>query len=58
MSQNSVWDNFKHTNINIMGVLGGEREQAVGNLFEKMTENFPKFGVLYKSKKHRESKTR
>ena len=39
----SLWDNFKQTNISIMGVLeGGEREQEIGNLVEKiMTENFP-----------------
>ena len=39
----SLWDNFKHMNICIMGVLqGDERDQKIGNLFEKiMTENFP-----------------
>ena len=39
----SLWDNFRFTNICIMGVLeGGEREHKPGNLFEKtMTENFP-----------------
>ena len=39
----SLWDNFKHTNILIMGVLEGEeRQQEIVNLFEKiMTENFP-----------------
>ena len=39
----SHWDNFRFTNICIMGVLeGGEREHKPGNLFEKtMTENFP-----------------
>ena len=37
------WENFKHTNIHIIGVLEGEeREQEIGNLFEKiMKENFP-----------------
>ena len=42
-SVSSFWDNFKQTNISIMGVLeGGEREQEIGNLVEKiMTENFP-----------------
>ena len=39
----SLWDNFKHTNIHIILVPeGDEREQEIGNLFEKiMTENFP-----------------
>ena len=39
----SLWDNFKHTNIHIMGVLDREeRENKIENLFEKiMTENFP-----------------
>ena len=41
-SVRSLWDNFKCTNIHIMGVLEGEkREQKIENLFEKMTENFP-----------------
>ena len=39
----SLWDNFRHTNTPIMGVPEGEeREQEIGNLFEKtMKENFP-----------------
>ena len=39
----SLWDNFKSSNIHIMGVLEGEKkEQEIGNLFEKiMKENFP-----------------
>ena len=38
-----LWNNFKCTNICIMGVLKGEeREQEIGNLFQKIrTENFP-----------------
>ena len=33
----SLWDNFKHTNIHIMGVLEGKyREQEIENLCEKM----------------------
>ena len=37
----SLWDNFKCVNIHIMGV-PEEREQEIGNLFEKiMKENFP-----------------
>ena len=42
-SISSVWDNFKHPNICIIGVLEGEeKEQEFGNLFEKtVKENFP-----------------
>ena len=38
-----LWDNFKHTNIWIIGVLEGEeKEQEIENIFEKiMKENFP-----------------
>ena len=40
----NLWDNFKRSNIWIMGVPEGEEEeQEVKNLFEKiMKENFPK----------------
>ena len=32
----SLWDNFKCSNIQIIGVAGGaEKEQEIGNLFEK-----------------------
>ena len=39
----SLWDNFKHTNIHIIGGPEGEEsEQEIGNLFEKiMKENVP-----------------
>ena len=39
----SFWDNFKHTNIQIIGVPEGEeKEKEIENLFEKiMKENFP-----------------
>ena len=42
----SLWDNFKCTNVSVMGnggrLEGEEREQEIENLFEKiMTENFP-----------------
>ena len=42
-SINSLWDNFKHSNIHIIGVPEGEeKEQEMANLFEKiMKENFP-----------------
>ena len=39
----SLWDNFKRSNIRIIGVSEREKkEQEIGNLFEKlMKENFP-----------------
>ena len=38
----SFWENFKLSNICIIGAPeGGEKEQEIGNLFEKMKENFP-----------------
>ena len=42
-SVSSLWDNFKHSNIHILGVLEGEeKEQEIRNLFEKIIkENFP-----------------
>ena len=42
-SVSSLWDNFKKSNICIIGVPEGEeKEQEIGNLFEKiMKENFP-----------------
>ena len=42
-SVSSFWDNFKHSNILILGVSEGEeKEQKIGNLFEKIVkENFP-----------------
>ncbi|KAK1340128.1 hypothetical protein QTO34_018692 [Cnephaeus nilssonii] len=41
-SVRSLWDNFKHTNIRLMGVPEEEREQDTENLFEEiMTKNFP-----------------
>ena len=42
-SINSLWDNFKRSNIHFIGMPEGEeKEQEIGNLFEKiMKENFP-----------------
>ena len=41
-SVRSIWDNFKQSNICIIGVPEEEKEQEIGNLFEKiMTENSP-----------------
>ena len=41
-----LWDNLKHSNIQITGVLEGEvQEQEIANLFEQiMKENFPNLG--------------
>ena len=36
------WDNFKHSNIQIIGVREGEEEeQEIENLFGNIMENFP-----------------
>ena len=41
-SISSLWDNFKKSYIHIIGVPGGEKEQEIGNPFEKIVkENFP-----------------
>ena len=39
----NLWDNFKHSNIQIIRVpKGEEKEQGIENLFEQiMKENFP-----------------
>ena len=38
----NLWDNFKHTNIQVMGVSEGEEEEQTENIFEKIVkENFP-----------------
>ena len=40
-SVSSLWDNFKHSNIRIIGMPKEEKEQEIGNIFEKiMKENF------------------
>ena len=42
VSISSLWDNFKHSNIHIIGVPKEEKEQEIENLFEKIIkENFP-----------------
>ena len=42
-SLSSLWDNFKPSNIHIIGVAEEEeKEQEIGNLFEKiLNKNFP-----------------
>ena len=41
---NSLWDNFKRSNIHSIGVPEGEgKEQIIGNLFEnKIKQKFPR----------------
>ncbi len=41
-----LWDNVKHNNIHIIGVLGGEeREKGTEKLFEEIiAKNFPNMG--------------
>ena len=61
-SVSSLWDNFKRSKTHIIGVPEGkEKEQEIGNLFEKiMTENFPNLvkEIDMQVWKHRESQTR
>ena len=46
----NLWDNFKCSNIQIIGVPEEEEEQEIENLFEKiMKENFPNLCLLYTS---------
>ena len=39
--RDSLQDNFKHSNIWIIGIPAGEEEQEVENLFEQIMKNFP-----------------
>ena len=58
----SLWNNFKQSNIHIIGVPEGEeKEQDIGNLFEKiMKENFPNLvkEIDMQVRKHKEFQTR
>ena len=41
-SVSSLWDNFKRSNIRLIGVPEGEeKEQEIGNLFEKIMKELP-----------------
>ena len=41
-SLRDLWDNIKHTNIQIIGVLEGEKNKGYEKLFEEIiVENFP-----------------
>ena len=59
-SVRSLWDNFKHSNMHIMGVPEREeRDQEIKNLFEKiMIENFPNLVKKTTSPGNTESQTR
>ena len=38
----NLWDNLKHSNIQNIGMPGGDQQQEIENLFEQiMKENFP-----------------
>ena len=40
-----IWDNFKSTNIHIIGEGGEERDKGPEKIFEEIiTENFPNMG--------------
>ena len=53
-----LWDNGKHTNINIIGVLEGEKsEKETEKIFKEIiVKNFPNMGEepLTQSRKHNE----
>ena len=36
-----LWDNFKRANICVIGMEEEEKEQEIGNLFEKEKKNLP-----------------
>ena len=58
-STNSLWDNFKRSSIRLIGVPEGEeKEQEIGNLFEKIMKGyFPNLvkELNIKSRKYKES---
>ena len=42
----NLWDNFKHFNIQIIGVPEGKKEeQETENLFQQIVKNFPNLGM-------------
>ena len=58
-SPRDLWDNIKHTNIQIIGVAEQEKKKRTEKVFEEIiVENFPNMGQeIIKSRKHRESHT-
>ena len=44
-SLRDIWDNFKHTNIRIIGVPEEEeKKKGTEKIFEEIVENFPNMG--------------
>ena len=58
-SLRDLWDNIKHTNIQIIGVPEEEKKKLYEKNFEEIiVENFPNMEKeIVKSKRHRESHT-
>ena len=60
-SLRDLWDNIKHTNIQIIGVPEEEKMKAYEKIFEEIiVENFPNMEKeikTIKSKRHKESHT-
>ena len=60
-SLRDLWDNIKHTNIQIIGVPEEEKMKAYDKIFEEIiVENFPNMEKeikTIKSKRHKESHT-
>ena len=61
VSLRDLWDNIKHTNIQIIGVPEEEKMKAYEKIFEEIiVENFPNMEKeikTIKSKRHKESHT-
>ena len=53
------WDNIKHSNIQIIEIIGEEKKKGYEKIFEEITvENFPNMEKeIIKSKRHKESHT-
>ena len=58
-SLRDLWDNIKHTNLQIIGVPEEEKKKGTEKIFEEIiVENFPNMGKeIAKSRKCRESHT-
>ena len=59
-SLRDLWDNIKHTNIQIIGVPEEEKKKGYEKIFEEIiVENFPNMEkeIAIKSKRHKESHT-
>ena len=58
-SLRDLWDNIKHTNIQIIGIPEEEKKKGYEKNFEEIiAENFPNMEKeIVKSKRHKESHT-